>query len=236
MMKKIEFYDLLKQRGLDLNETQKEQFHGFYQMLISWNQRMNLTGITEEGEVYAKHFYDSLDPFLEVDMSKVKTVCDVGTGAGFPGIPLAIAYPNIAFELIDSLGKRIDFLNHCARELNIDNVKNLHVRAEEFATDKRESFDLVTSRAVARLHILAELCGPLVSVGGEFVALKGPAGHTELLEAKMGPSKLGLVHEKTTTPSIEAVGERVNIYFKKVSKTPLKYPRQFGQIKKKPLI
>ena len=235
-MKKDEFEALLKSRGLVLNDVQKDQFHRFFQLLISWNERMNLTGITVEEEVYAKHFYDSLDPFLEMDMTAIQTVCDVGTGAGFPGIPLAIAYPGIQFDLIDSLGKRIDFLKHCAGALKIENVTSTHVRAEEFATGKRESFDLVTSRAVARLNLLAELCAPLVRLEGKFVALKGPAGHAELIEAKMGPSKLGLIHEKTTNASIETVGERVNIYFKKVSKTPMKYPRQFGQMKKKPLV
>ena len=231
-----EFYDLLTSRGLILNEIQKNQFHRFFECLVEWNERMNLTGITEEADVYAKHFYDSLDPFLEMELAEVKTICDVGTGAGFPGMPLAIAYPQIQFDLIDSLGKRIDFLNFCIDELGLSNVHAIHVRAEEFASDKREYFDVVTSRAVARLPILAELCAPFVKLGGYFVTLKGPAGATELIEAKQGPSKLGLAHEKTSTASIKAVGERVNIYFKKVSKTPSKYPRQFGKIKKNPLI
>lgn len=230
-----EFNELLKSRGLVLSDHQKKQFHYFFQLLVSWNKRMNLTGITHEPEVYAKHFYDSLDPFLELYMSGVETVCDVGTGAGFPGIPLAIAYPEIKFELIDSLGKRIDFLNFCIDELGMRNAKAIHVRAEEFAVDKREYFDLVTSRAVAKLPILAELCAPLVRIGGTFVALKGPAGHVELAEAKLGPGKLGLVHKKTNEASITQIGERINIYFEKVSKTPSKYPRQFGQIKKSPL-
>ena len=231
-----EFYESLEARGLVLTAVQKDQFQRFFEYLVEWNKRMNLTGITEESEVYAKHFYDSLDPFLELDMMKVKTVCDVGTGAGFPGMPLAIAYPEIKFDLIDSLGKRIDFLNFCVAELKITNVKATHVRAEEFAADKREYFDLVTSRAVARLHILTELCAPLVRLGGYFVTLKGPAGHEELVEAAQGPSKLGVIHEKTANASIDEVGERVNIYFVKKSVTPKKYPRPFGQIKKKPLI
>ena len=231
-----DFYELLGSRGLVLSEIQKDQFHRFFELLVEWNGRMNLTGITDEVGVYAKHFYDSLDPFLEMNMAEVKTVCDVGTGAGFPGIPLAIAYPEIQFDLIDSLGKRIEFLNFCVKELDMTNVKATHVRAEEFAADKREYFDLVTSRAVARLHILVELCAPLVKVGGSFVALKGPAGYVELEEAKQGPSKLGLTHQKINNASIDEVGERVNIYFIKTTETPSKYPRQFGQIKKKPLI
>ena len=229
------FYELLKERNLTLSDIQKQQFHSYFKTLVEWNERINLTGITDESEVYAKHFYDSLDPFLEMDMSSIKTVCDVGTGAGFPGVPLAIAYPEVGFYLIDSLGKRVDYLNFCLNELGMTNIKAIQVRAEDFATQKREYFDLVTSRAVARLNILVELCAPLVKVGGGFVALKGPAGITELKEAKQGPSKLGLIHKKTSSASIAEVGERVNIYFEKKSHTPRKYPRQFGQIKKNPL-
>jgi len=235
-MTRDEFYELLEARGLVLMEVQKNQFHRFFELLVEWNERMNLTGITEEIEVYAKHFYDSLDPFLDMDLTQVKTVCDVGTGAGFPGMPLAIAYPDIQFDLIDSLGKRIDFLNFCIGELGMQNAKAYHVRAEEFASEKRESFDIVTSRAVARLHILAELCAPLVAIGGQFVTLKGPAGYDELVEADKGPSKLGLKHVNTTQASIDEVGQRVNLYFEKVDQTPKKYPRPFGQIKKNPLI
>ena len=230
-----EFCDLLARRGLVLTVKQKEQFGRFFELLVDWNQRMNLTGITEEPEVYAKHFYDSLDPFLEFDFSNTKTVCDVGTGAGFPGMPLAIAYPEVQFNLIDSLGKRIDFLNFCIVELGLDNAEAHHVRAEDFAEKKRETFDLVTSRAVARLNILAELCVPLVKVGGSFITLKGPAGHEELLEAKQGPLRLGVKHKKSIDVDIDGIGARVNLYFEKVESTPKKYPRAFGQIKKNPL-
>ena len=234
-MTQNEFYNLLEKQGLAMTDNQKDQFHRFFELLVEWNERMNLTGITDVAGIYAKHFYDSLDPFFELDMSEIKTVCDVGTGAGFPGMPLAIAYPEIGFNLIDSLGKRIRFLNFCTSELGITNVAAVHMRAEDFATDKREHFDLVTSRAVARLPILVELCAPLVKVGGRFVALKGPTGHIERLEAKLGPRILGLRHEKTNITRIDEMYKRKNIYFMKVTVTPSKYPRQFGQIKKKPL-
>jgi len=234
-MTRIEFYELLEAKQLFLTEAQKGQFHRFFELLIEWNKRMNLTGITEEADVYAKHFYDSLSPFLEMDSSFVKTVCDIGSGAGFPGIPLAIAYPDIQFDLIDSLGKRIIFLDFCIAELKLKNVKAHHIRAEDFAKNRRESYCLVTSRAVARLHTLAELCAPLVAIGGQFVTLKGPAGTAELLEAGEGPARLGLLHVKTTQTDVDEIGERVNLYFEKVNQTPMKYPRPFGQIKKNPL-
>ena len=234
-MTRDEFYKLLAKRGLVLTARQKEQFQCFFELLVDWNQRMNLTGITDELEVYAKHFYDSLDPFLEFDMANIKTVCDVGTGAGFPGMPLAIAYPDVRFDLIDSLGKRIDFLNFCIAELGLENAKAHHVRAEDFAEKKRESFDLVTSRAVARFNILVELCAPLVNVGGSLIVLKGPAGHAELLEAKQGYLLLGVEHKKSIDVDIDGIGARVNLYFEKAGATPKKYPRPFGQIKNKPL-
>lgn len=230
------FYDSLAGKGLVLTALQKDQFHRFFELLVEWNERMNLTGITSETGVYAKHFYDSLAPFLALDMSDIKTGCDVGTGAGFPGIPLAIAYPAVQFDLIDSLGKRIDFLNFCIQDLDLSQAKAIHVRAEAWVADKRECFDLVTSRAVAKLPLLVELCAPLVKVGGLFVALKGPAGYAELEEAGQGPSKLGLTHIQTNHGQIDEIGARVNIYFKKMAKTPRRYPRQFGQIKKKPLV
>lgn len=234
-MTKDYFYEILEIRKLVLTENQKDQFHKFFELLVQWNERMNLTGITDEEEVYLKHFYDSLEPFLIRGMKEFENVCDVGTGAGFPGIPLAIVYPESKFVLIDSLNKRIEFLNFCINELQLKNVVAKHVRAEEFALEKRESFDLVTSRAVAKLSILAELCAPLVKVGGMFIALKGPSGYDELIEANDGPEKLGLRISQITPSLIKLAGERLNIYYSKAEETPKKYPRQFGQIKKNPL-
>jgi len=233
-MKPTEFYERLEVRGLSLTDVQKEQFHRYFELLGEWNERMNLTGITDEEGVYGKHFYDSLDPFLDMDMTNLQTVCDVGTGAGFPGVPLAIAYPHLQVYLVDSLNKRIDFLKHVADEIGLTNVFAYHARAEEFCVDRREFFDVVTSRAVARLNILMELCGPLIKQGGLFVVLKGPAGDEELVEAKSGLRILGLQVLESKSASLD-IGERINIYMRKVSPTPKKYPRQFGQIKKKPL-
>jgi len=235
-MTKNKFYEELATRGLILTQNQKDQFYRFYELLIEWNEKMNLTGITEIEEVYAKHFFDSLDPFIGVIHDHTLRICDVGTGAGFPGMPLAIAYPNVQFSLIDSLNKRIEFLKFCTKELELKNVTALHTRAEEFSLTNRESFDIVTSRAVARLNMLCELCAPLVKIGGQFITLKGPAGHEELKEAKQGPFKLGLKLKDISEETINDVGSRINITFDKVSPTPKKYPRQFGQIKKNPLV
>ena len=233
-MKPTEFYEGLEARGLNLTDVQKEQFHRYFELLGEWNERMNLTGITDVEGVYGKHFYDSLDPFLDLDMTNLKTICDVGTGAGFPGVPLAIAYPHLQIYLVDSLNKRIDFLKHVADEIGLVNTSAIHARAEEFCVDHRESFDVVTSRAVARLNILMELCGPLIKEDGLFVVLKGPAGDEELVEAKNGLRILGLKVLESKSASLD-IGERINIYMRKVKPTPKKYPRPFGQIKKKPL-
>jgi len=233
-MKPTEFYTLLEERGLSLTDVQRDQFHRYFELLAEWNERMNLTGITDESGVYGKHFYDSLDPFLDLDMGKLETVCDVGTGAGFPGVPLAIAYPHLQVYLVDSLNKRTLFLKHVTAEIGLENAPAFHARAEEFCEDYRESFDVVTSRAVARLNILMELCGPLIKQDGLFVVLKGPAGDEELAEARRGLRTLGLEVVESKNASLD-IGERINIYMRKSSPTPKKYPRAFGQIKKKPL-
>lgn len=169
-----QFREQLLQKGIELSDEQMVQFDIYFKMLVEWNEKMNLTAITDRDEVYLKHFYDSISATFYVDFQKVGTVCDVGAGAGFPSIPIKICFPNLDVTIVDSLQKRITFLDALAAELKLDNIHFHHARAEEFGQDKafRGSFDLVTARAVARMSVLTELCLPLVKKGGFFLAMK----------------------------------------------------------------
>ena len=224
--------------NIELTPEQKQQFHRYFELLVEWNQKMNLTAITEEKEVYLKHFYDSLTLLRAHELQEAKTLCDVGAGAGFPSIPLKIVYPHIEVTIVDSLNKRITFLNHLAEELGLTGVHFCHDRAELFGKNKnyRESFDIVTARAVARLNVLLELCIPLVKVGGYFIALKASSGQDELKEAHHALQEL--------KASVCAVDEfelpiihdpRVLMTFKKEDHTKKRYPRKPGTPNKQPL-
>lgn len=213
-----------------------EQLHklkNFYEKLIATNKVMNLTTITSYDGVYIKHFYDSLLLTKVMDFTG-KSLCDVGSGAGFPGIPLAI-FTSSNIVIIDALQKRINFLNEIISILNLTNVGALHKRAEEYVNEKRESFDIVTARAVARLNILAELCLPLVRVGGYFIAMKGN-DDLEAMEANNAIFLLGAKLIKTFKFDLpENYGTR-NIYlYQKIKSTPKGYPRTFSKIKNMPL-
>ena len=232
-----QFYSRLQEFGIDLSEEQKWQLHRYYELLVEWNEKMNLTGITEVNEVYLKHFYDSLIGFLMFEeIGNCRTLCDVGSGAGFPALPVKIVFPHLKMDLVDSLGKRVNFLNHVINETKLKDIQAYHSRAEEYAGRHRESFDIVTARAVARLNILSELCVPLVKEEGYFIALKGQTGEDELIESKRALETLGvqIIDVKQIELPDEA-GSRTNIYTKKHKKTPNKYPRAYGQIKNKPL-
>lgn len=153
----------LKEHNIELTETQKQQFQTYYRLLVEWNEKMNLTSITDEHNVYLKHFYDSIAPSFYFDFNQPISICDVGAGAGFPSIPLKIMFPQLKVTIVDSLNKRIQFLNHLASELQLQDVSFIHDRAETFGKGVyRESYDVVTARAVARLSVLSELCLPLV--------------------------------------------------------------------------
>lgn len=167
-MNKEEFYEAIKELGINLDEIQKEKLHKFYQILIEENQKINLTRITEEEDVYLKHFYDSLTITKEVDLTKVDTLCDVGTGAGFPGIVLKIVFPNLKITLIDSLQKRVNYLNETIKKLELTDIEAIHTRSEDY----KEQFDVVTARAVANLEKLINWCMHLVKIKGIFVAMK----------------------------------------------------------------
>ncbi len=229
------FIQTLKEKGIHLSQKQIEQFQKYFELLVEWNEKMNLTAIIDEEGVYLKHFYDSLTISFDYDLNE-QSLCDIGAGAGFPSIPLKIVYPNLKVTIVDSLAKRITFLKELTHQLQLDNVTAISTRAEEYAIKHREEFDIVTARAVARLNILDELCLPLVKVGGDFITLKGLKAKEEYKEAKKGIQLLGgeLYKEEEFTLTDEN-DHRCNMYIKKVKNTPSKYPRQFSQIKKKPL-
>ena len=225
--------------GYNLSEEQIRQFDIYYQLLIEWNQKMNLTAITEPAEVAVKHMVDSLTAFDETLFFSGASIADVGTGAGFPGVPLKLFQPDLKLTLIDSLQKRLNFLTAVIETTGMKDVAILHYRAEEAGQKKelREAFDFVTSRAVARLPVLCELCLPLVKIGGYFVALKGAQYETELVEAERALRVLGAEVAQVKPvqlPGLEDV--RAVIYLKKVKATPKAYPRRAGLPEKKPLI
>lgn len=232
----MNFKEDLKKINIELTNEAFLNFEEYYKFLVEYNEHVNLTAITDYDGVYYKHFYDSLTLSLALDVTKPINLVDVGAGAGFPSIPNAIVFNNLNVTIIDALNKRINFLNELIAKLKFNNAKALHARAEEYAAFHREEADVVTARAVARLNILAELCIPLVKVGGLFVAMKSVESEQEFLEAKGAIKALGAEHLKTISVELpNQMGHREILVFKKVNKTPSKYPRQFSQIKNKPL-
>lgn len=230
-----EFISKVKELGIELKDNQINQFNKYYELLVEYNKVMNLTGITEYEEVLEKHFYDSLTMANKVNLSN-STLVDIGAGAGFPCIPLKIAFPSLDVTVVDSLAKRMKFLEIVIKELNLENIRCLAMRGEDFAKLHREEFDFVTARAVARLNILNEITLPLVKVGGYFIALKGQDGLIEIDECKDAFNKLGAridMIDEFNLPSENA--KRINIFIKKEKKTNVIYPRDYAKIKKNPL-
>ena len=230
-----EFISKVKELGIELNDNQINQFNKYYELLVEYNKVMNLTGITEYEEVLEKHFYDSLTMANKVNLDN-STLVDIGAGAGFPCIPLKIAFPSLDVTVVDSLAKRMKFLEVVIKELNLKNIRCLAMRGEDFAKLHREEFDYVTAGAVARLNILNEITLPLVKVGGYFVALKGQDGLIEINECKDAFNKLGAkidMIDEFNLPSENA--KRINIFIKKEKKTNVIYPRDYAKIKKNPL-
>ncbi|UTH00099.1 16S rRNA (guanine(527)-N(7))-methyltransferase RsmG [Macrococcoides canis] len=237
-MNEMKFLQHLKEKGFELTDEQQKQFAIYYETLVEWNEKINLTAVTEKEDVYLKHFFDSITPSFYFDFNKVKSICDVGAGAGFPSIPLKILYPHLELTIVDSLNKRINFLNHLSAELNLTNCRFVHDRAETFGKGEyRESFDVVTARAVARLSVLSELCLPLVKKGGHFIALKGAQGEIEVEEGLFAISILGgavVENHPLTLPEEESMRYILNI--EKKRQTPKKYPRKPGTPNKEPLL
>lgn len=234
-MTEQEFQNYLKEKGIVLNQQQLDMFQKYYEILVEWNEKMNLTAITDKKDVYLKHFYDSLTIAFDFKFSH-QSIIDVGAGAGFPSVPLKIVYPDLQITIVDSLNKRITFLNHLFKELDLKGCQAIAARAEEYAKDHREKVDIVMARAVARLNILDELCLPLVKKDGYFLSLKGKKAREELDEAKKGIHILGGQIEKVSDFTLADLEDhRSNIIIKKIKATPSKYPRQFSKIKKQPL-
>ena len=234
-MKKEEFISLLKQKSVDLSEKQVLQFEKYLHLIQEYNKVMNLTGITEEEEVYEKHFYDSLLFSLNENMGNKKLI-DVGSGAGFPGVPLAIAYPNMKVVLLEPLNKRCVFLNVVKNELGLENVEVVCDRAEDYSKAHKEEFDIATARAVSKLNILLEISSQMVKVGGYFIALKGRIAQEEIDQAQNALKVLNFKIEKNKEDSLPSEEDkRANIFIRKMGSTNPKYPRNYSQVKNRPL-
>ena len=228
----------LEKLGIQINEIQRKQFDDFYQLLVEWNKVMNLTGITEYGEVVEKHFVDSLSLVEVLDLENVNHVIDVGTGAGFPGIPLKIAFPHLRITLLDSLNKRIKFLDTVIKELGLKYIHTNHGRAEDYArqAEYREKYDLCVSRAVANLATLSEYCLPYIRVGGIFISYKSGNIDKEISESGKAVRILG--GELEDIYRFQLPGTDIGRSFVKINKiksTGKKFPRKAGLPSKEPL-
>lgn len=227
--------DAIEKMNLEINNNQVEKFLLYMNLLYDWNKKINLTSITDENEIIIKHFADSVS-LLSVMQIKNSNVIDIGSGAGFPGIPLKILRPQINLTLVDSLGKRVKFLCTVKNDLNLENVNCFHARAEEFVKNSREAYDICVSRAVANLSVLTEICLPFVKVGGYFIAYKGPQVDDEILHAQNCIKKLGgeiTDIKKICLPFSDIIHSL--IFVRKLSNSPLKYPRNYAKILKTPL-
>lgn len=236
---KKSFEALLDAKGLEITDTMLSQFELYYRTLVEWNEKMNLTAITDRDEVFMKHFYDSLSLSFHQPMEKIESIADIGSGAGFPSIPLKICFPHLRVTIIDSLNKRILFLEHLVKSIGLEQVAAVHGRAEDLGhqADYRESYDLVTARAVARLNVLSEFCLPFTKVGGTFIAMKGSQGSEELVEAKNAIQLLGGKIEEAYSFELPlSNGERTIIRIKKIKNTSKKYPRKPGIPLKQPIL
>ena len=229
-----EFKEELSKLGIVLTSTQENQLEMYYNLLIEWNNKMNLTGITERNSVYLKHFYDCITLIKAIDLTKNLKIVDVGTGAGFPGLVLKIVFPNLDVVLVDALNKRINFLNHVIESLKLENIEAIHDRIENYAKNNLEVFDLVTCRAVAKLNIISELCLPLAKINGYFIPMKATIedeiSDTKYLEVLKSKVESVITFNLPIENSVRNL-----IVIKKYGSIDKKYPRQYDKIIKKPL-
>lgn len=234
-MTQNEFINELKNLNIELTDEQKKQLEKYYELLVEYNKVMNLTGITEKEQVYLKHFYDSITLVKVIDLNKEQTLCDIGTGAGFPGLVIKIIFPKLKVTLVDSLNKRIEFLKTVIKELNLNNIEAIHARAEEFARDNREKYDVVVSRAVSNLNTLLEYNIPLLKTNKYFIAYKGNISQ-EILESENALKLLNSIIEKKEEFKLpKEESKRTLIKIKKQRPTKKIFPRKYSEIKKKPL-
>lgn len=229
-----DFIEELKKIGIILNDNQLNQLEQYYELLVEKNKVMNLTGIVEKEEVYLKHFYDSLTIVKSIDLNKISNLCDIGTGAGFPGLVLKIVFPQLKVVLLDSLNKRVDFLNNVINTLNLKNIEVIHTRAEEYALSHRNSFDVTTARAVANLSILLEYAIPMTKVGGYFIALKGNV-REELEDSKNALKELNTTFIDLCEFSLPVENSIRSICKFQKNGDVKKYPRKYSEIKKRKL-
>ena len=233
-MNKDNFIIEVEKLGIEIGDTKLNQLEKYYEMLIEYNKIMNLTGITEKEEVYLKHFYDSLTISKIIDLNKEETLCDVGTGAGFPGIVLKIFYPSLKITLVDSLNKRINFLNEVIKELKLEKIETVHARMEEYSKNNIEKFDVVTARAVAQMSFLLEVSVPMLKVGKYFVAMKGNIENEldynnaliKLYSTQNKIIKFKLPYEESNRTLIKVIKNKT---------TSKIFPRKYIEIKRNPL-
>ena len=234
-MNQDSFIKALADLNIFITEEQLKQLYKYYELLVEKNKVMNLTGITEVEQVYLKHFYDSLTLNKIIDLKNVNSLCDVGTGAGFPGLVIKILFPHINVTLVDSLNKRINFLNEVINELKLEGIEAIHARAEEYAIKNREKYEVVTARAVTTLNVLSEFCLPLVKVNKYFIPMKANINN-EIEESNRALNLLGGKIEKIIEFKLPVENSnRTLVLIKKEVKTNNKYPRKFSEIKKRPL-
>lgn len=232
------FLQGIKELGLEITSYQEEQFFKYYEMLIETNKVMNLTAITERDEVIVKHFIDSLLIAKSIDMNKIESLIDVGTGAGFPGLPIKIMFPHLKVTLLDSLNKRLKFLNNVIEELKLEDIETVHGRAEDIGHNKdyRENFDMCVSRAVANLSTLSEYCMPFIKIGGKFISYKSSISSEEISNSEKAINVLGgemISKEILELPCSDM--ERTMVVINKVKPVSKKYPRKAGTPSKEPI-
>lgn len=229
------FIEALKKLNIDISEKQLSQLEEYYKLLVEYNEKINLTAITKKEDVYLKHFYDSLTIVKVIDLNQEESLCDIGTGAGFPGLVLKILFPNLKVTLIDALEKRIKFLNVVIDTLKLENIETIHARSEEYGVKNREIYDVVTARAVAALPVLIEYCVPLVKKNKYFIPLK--ANISQEIEISKNAIRLLHIEEESRSEFLLPYenSNRTIIKYKKVSETEKRFPRKNAEIKKRPL-